>query len=53
MARSVLCRQRTQTLADVANSHELERRRRFPVVREGIVVGFLTRADVVRRLIAP
>jgi CBS domain-containing protein len=24
---------------------------RFPVVREGVVVGFLTRADMIRRLV--
>jgi CBS domain-containing protein len=24
---------------------------RFPVVREGVVVGFLTRADLIRRII--
>jgi CBS domain-containing protein len=53
MARSVLCLSEDQTLADVANLMSSKDVDRFPVVREGIVVGFLTRADVVRRLIAP
>jgi CBS domain-containing protein len=53
MARTVLCLSEDQTLADVAtlmNSKDVDR---FPVVQEGVVVGFLTRADVIRRLIAP
>jgi len=53
MARSVLCLAEDQTLADVANLMSSKDVERFPVVREGVVVGFLTRADVIRRLIAP
>ena len=53
MARSVLCLAEDQTLADVANLMSTKDLDRFPVVREGLVVGFLTRADVIRRLIAP
>src|SRR3989454_12191967 len=53
MARSVLCLAEDQTLADVANLMSSKDVDRFPVVRQGVVVGFLTRADVVRRLIAP
>lgn len=53
MARSVLCLAEDQTLADVANLMSTKDVDRFPVVREGLVVGFLTRADVIRRLIAP
>ncbi|OLC04047.1 MAG: hypothetical protein AUH45_04390 [Gemmatimonadetes bacterium 13_1_40CM_69_22] len=53
MARSVLCLSEDQTLSDVANLMSSKDVDRFPVVREGVVVGFLTRADVVRRLIAP
>ena len=53
MARSVLCLAEDQTLADVANLMSTKDLDRFPVVREGVVVGFLTRADVIRRLIAP
>lgn len=53
MARSVLCVSDDQTLAEVANLMSAKDVNRFPVVRDGIVVGFLTRADVIRRLIAP
>src|SRR5207245_2447719 len=53
MARSVLCLSEEQTLADVANLISSKDVDRFPVVREGVVVGFLTRADLIRRLIAP
>jgi CBS domain-containing protein len=50
MDRSVLCVSEEQTLADVATmmvSRDIER---FPVVRDGALVGFLTRTDIVRRL---
>jgi len=53
MARSVLCLGEEQTLSDVANLMNSKDVDRFPVVREGKVVGFLTRADLIRRLIAP
>jgi CBS domain-containing protein len=53
MARSVLCLSEDQTLADVATLMNSKNVDRFPVVQEGVVVGFLTRADVIRRLIAP
>jgi CBS domain-containing protein len=53
MARSVLCLAEDQTLSDVASLMSSKDLDRFPVVREGVVVGFLTRADVIRRLIAP
>jgi CBS domain-containing protein len=52
MARTVLCLSEEQTLADVANLMNSKDVDRFPVVREGKVVGFLTRADLIRRLIA-
>jgi CBS domain-containing protein len=52
MARTVLCLAEDQTLADVASLMSSKDVDRFPVVREGKVVGFLTRADLVRRLIA-
>jgi CBS domain-containing protein len=52
MARSVLCLSEDQTLADVANLINSKDVDRFPVVRAGLVVGFLTRADLIRRLIA-
>jgi CBS domain-containing protein len=53
MARSVLCLSEDQTLSEVANLMNNKDVDRFPVVREGIVVGFLTRADLIRRLLAP
>ena len=52
MARTVLCVAEDQTLTDVANLMSSKDVDRFPVVREGRVVGFLTRADLIRRLIA-
>ena len=52
MARSVLCVAEDQTLGDVANLMSARDVDRFPVVREGRLVGFLTRADLIRRLIA-
>jgi CBS domain-containing protein len=39
-------------LTDVANLMSSKDVDRFPVVREGKVVGFLTRADLIRRLVA-
>jgi len=52
MARTVLCVAEDQTLSDVASLMSSKDVDRFPVVREGRVVGFLTRADLIRRLIA-
>jgi CBS domain-containing protein len=52
MARAVLCLSEDQTLTDVANLMSNKDVDRFPVVREGVVVGFLTRADLIRRLVA-
>lgn len=52
MSRAVLCLSEDQTLTDVANLMNSKDVDRFPVVREGIVVGFLTRADLIRRLVA-
>jgi CBS domain-containing protein len=51
MARTVLCLSEDQTLADIANLISSKDVDRFPVVREGVVVGFLTRADLIRRII--
>jgi CBS domain-containing protein len=52
MARSVLCLSEDQPLTEVANLMNSKDVDRFPVVREGKVVGFLTRADLIRRLVA-
>ena len=51
MARSVLCLSEDQSLTEVANLMNSKNVDRFPVVREGKVVGFLTRADLVRKLV--
>ncbi len=51
MDRSVLCISEDQTLAEVANMMVTRDVERFPVVREGKLVGFLTRGDIVRRLL--
>jgi CBS domain-containing protein/mannitol/fructose-specific phosphotransferase system IIA component (Ntr-type) len=51
MARTVLCVSEDQTLADAAHlltSRDVER---VPVVADGVLKGFLTRADLVRRLL--
>ena len=53
MARTVLCVSDDQRLSDVANLMNNKDVDRFPVVREGIVIGFLTRADMIRRLLTP
>ncbi len=50
MDRTVLCVTEDQTLADVATVMLNRHIERFPVVREGALVGFLTRSDIVRRL---
>lgn len=52
MSRTVLCLSEDQTLAEVANLLNSKDIDRFPVVREGRVIGFLTRADLIRRLLA-
>jgi CBS domain-containing protein len=52
MARSVLCISEDQTLADAAQLLAARDVERVPVVREGVLRGFVTRADLVRRLLA-
>jgi CBS domain-containing protein len=51
MDRSVLCVSEDQTLADVASMMIHRDIERLPVVRDGALVGFLTRGDIVRRLL--
>jgi CBS domain-containing protein len=53
MDRSVLCISEDQTLADVASLMVNKDIDRFPVVKEGTLVGFITRGDIVRRLFGP
>lgn len=50
MDRSVLCLSEDQSLADVASLMVTKDTDHFPVVREGILVGMLTRGGVVRLL---
>jgi CBS domain-containing protein len=50
MDRSVLCLTEDQSLAEVARLMVAKGTDRFPVVREGILVGMLTRGGVVRLL---
>jgi CBS domain-containing protein len=50
MARSVLCVSEDQSLADAANLLATKDVERAPVVKDGVLRGFVTRADLVRRL---
>jgi CBS domain-containing protein len=52
MDRTVLCVSEDQSLAEVATMMLQRNVDRFPVAREGRLVGFLTRGDIVRRLLA-
>ena len=51
MTRQVLCVSPEQPLAEVASLMANKDVDRVPVVREGKLVGFLTRGDIVRKLI--
>jgi CBS domain-containing protein len=51
MTRQVLCVSPEQPLAEVASMMTNKDVDRVPVVREGRLVGFLTRGDIVRKLI--
>ncbi len=51
MTRQVLCVASEQPLAEVASLMSNKDVDRVPVVREGRLVGFLTRGDIVRKLI--
>ncbi len=50
MDRSVLCLTEDQTLADVAAAFVNKDSERFPVARDGILVGLLSRGGIVRLL---
>lgn len=52
MARTVLCVSEDQTLADVAHLLDTKAVERVPVLKDGALRGMLTRADLVRRLLA-
>ena len=51
MTRQVLCVSPDQSIADVASIMTNKDVDRVPVVRDGQLVGFLTRGDIVRKLI--
>jgi CBS domain-containing protein len=51
MTRQVLCVAPEQPIAEVASLMSNKEVDRVPVVREGVLVGFLTRGDIVRKLI--
>ena len=53
MDRSVLCVSEDQTLADVAGLMVSKDSDQFPVVRDGILVGMLTRGGIVHLLFGP
>ena len=53
MDRSVLCVSEDQTLADVASLMVSQDSDQFPVVREGALVGMLTRGGIVHVLFGP
>jgi CBS domain-containing protein len=53
MTRQVLCVAPEQSVAEVASLMTNKDVERVPVVREGRLVGFLTRGDIVRKLIGP
>jgi CBS domain-containing protein len=53
MTRQVLCVAPEQSIAKVASLMTNKDVERVPVVREGRLVGFLTRGDIVRKLIGP
>lgn len=53
MTRQVLCVAPEQSVAEVASLMTNKDVERVPVVREGQLVGFLTRGDIVRKLIGP
>jgi CBS domain-containing protein len=51
MDRSVLCLSEDQTVAEAAALMLARSVDRFPVTREGALVGFLTRSDIIRKLL--
>jgi CBS domain-containing protein len=53
MTRQVLCVAPEQPLAEVVSLMVNKNVERVPVVREGQLVGFLTRGDILRQLIGP
>ncbi len=50
MDRSVLCLSEDQSLADAAGVIVSRDRDRFPVVRDGVLVGVISRGDIITRI---
>jgi CBS domain-containing protein len=53
MDRAVMCLADDQTVADAAALMLTKDVDRFPVTRDGALVGFVTRGDIVRKLLRP
>lgn len=53
MLRSVLCVKEEESLRDVAALMINKDVERYPVCAEGVLVGFLTRGDIIRKLLGP
>jgi CBS domain-containing protein len=51
MTRHVLCVSPDQAIADVSSMMTNKDVDRVPVVRDGTIVGMLTRGDIVRKLL--
>ncbi|UCC47640.1 MAG: CBS domain-containing protein [Gemmatimonadota bacterium] len=51
MQRSVMCLSEDQLISDVLGTMLTESVSQFPVVREGKLVGFLSRTDIIRKLL--
>ena len=51
MERTVMCVNETEGLGDVVRLMLDKEIERLPVVRDGMLVGFLTRGDIIRRLL--
>ncbi|MDP2576769.1 MAG: CBS domain-containing protein [Gemmatimonadota bacterium] len=51
MERSVMCLSEDQLVSDVAGTMGTKGVARFPVVRDGKLVGFLSRTDIIRKLL--
>ncbi len=53
MQRSVMCLSEDELITDVLGTMLSEGVAQFPVVREGVLVGFLSRTDLIHKLLKP
>jgi CBS domain-containing protein len=51
MQRSVMCLSENQLISELVGTMLAEQVSQFPVVKEGKVVGFLSRSDIIRKLL--